>query len=755
VPVRSGSYEVELSRRTMQPCYWPSTCHRVLRGTWFAEKGAEWMPLREALADQLEQAYCSQVWLPAKGMVREQPDGRLAARIDLSAAVDPGLYALFYSSVDAWLVRDSSFAWLKKLGAGSAASPTRLRLRRGYQPPATPAALQKEADLEAEAVDDASATTPPTALLLVVHGIGQTLHGANIAQDAVTMRAALRTAERDAAVAEAAAAAAGVEGAVTDGHVVATAAAAASASGRGRIEVLPVQWRKTLTLEVDSLAAGLMPPGIPSLRQVLHSTAVEVLLYLTPMHRAAILSSLVTSLNSVYAKFMLRNPDFRGPVSIFAHSLGSIICWDVLCNQLPPAGGAIAPFGGSSGGGPGSPTAVPVASWNSSPVAIQQLDFEVDQFILAGSPLGCFLALRGVNQAAGRGLGTPGAAALMQCHPGIPPSPHGLPAVRRLYNLYHPYDPVAYRLEPLAYPAAALARHRPALAELAAGGKRLHIAAQQVGDSVSNAATRIGTSIANAFSFGRTKSPKAKEKRHQPLGAAPGKGTSAPPSPLKQSPPLPPGGAGGEALPISTGVEAGVEGDQTHPPAPAENAAPPTDPMDVDDAHGVPGPVFADEETGPGPEAEPPAGEASAALRALGHVAKIAGGPLSTEGGWATSGAGRLDFALQEASLESQYLAALGAHFLYWSSPDVALFVHRAVRGLDVLSGTALSGKAWAPAGADAVAAAFNEGVQAHVGQPIAVPVAAEGGVGAPLDERIAAGRQEMESSLQPAFAEG
>lgn len=50
-----------------------------------------------------------------------------------------------------------------------------------------------------------------------------------------------------------------------------------------------------------------------------------------------------------------------------------------------------------------------------------------------------------VDPGQGRGLGTPAAANLM---PGGGGGCDGLPAVARAYNLYHPYDPVAYR-----YPA--------------------------------------------------------------------------------------------------------------------------------------------------------------------------------------------------------------------------------------------------------------------------------------------------------------
>ncbi len=44
--VRSGAYEVDLPRRQLRPCYWPASRHRCLRGTWFVEKGGEWVPLK-------------------------------------------------------------------------------------------------------------------------------------------------------------------------------------------------------------------------------------------------------------------------------------------------------------------------------------------------------------------------------------------------------------------------------------------------------------------------------------------------------------------------------------------------------------------------------------------------------------------------------------------------------------------------------------------------------------------------------------
>lgn len=47
--VRSGQYEVDLLLRLMSPAYWPEAQHRVLRGTWFVEKGQDWVPLKETV----------------------------------------------------------------------------------------------------------------------------------------------------------------------------------------------------------------------------------------------------------------------------------------------------------------------------------------------------------------------------------------------------------------------------------------------------------------------------------------------------------------------------------------------------------------------------------------------------------------------------------------------------------------------------------------------------------------------------------
>lgn len=54
-----------------------------------------------------------------------------------------------------------------------------------------------------------------------------------------------------------------------------------------------------------------MPAGVRNLRRMFHATAVEVLLYLTPVHCQDMLDSLTTSLNATFTSFMNRNPGFE------------------------------------------------------------------------------------------------------------------------------------------------------------------------------------------------------------------------------------------------------------------------------------------------------------------------------------------------------------------------------------------------------------------------------------------------------------
>ncbi|ESO93104.1 hypothetical protein LOTGIDRAFT_232837 [Lottia gigantea] len=102
-------------------------------------------------------------------------------------------------------------------------------------------------------------------------------------------------------------------------------------------------------------------------------------------------------------------------------------------------------------------------------VQYPQLQFSPSALFALGSPIGVFLSVRGVEQ-----MG----------------EEFKLPTCPRFYNIFHPFDPVAYRLEPLVNPAASVIK--PFLLPHHKGRKRLHL---ELKESLS----RVGADLKNKF----------------------------------------------------------------------------------------------------------------------------------------------------------------------------------------------------------------------------------------------------------------
>ncbi|KAG9329625.1 hypothetical protein JZ751_003452 [Albula glossodonta] len=124
-------------------------------------------------------------------------------------------------------------------------------------------------------------------------------------------------------------------------------------------------------------------------------------------------ATVIMRANQVYGDFIksLEGATFSGQVCLIGDCVGGILGFDALCNSSQTA----------------------CESQNSSrrgSVASVQLDFEVSDFFLFGSPLGLVLALRKTV------IPVLDVAQLR-------------PACQQVYNLFHPADPSASRLEPL------------------------------------------------------------------------------------------------------------------------------------------------------------------------------------------------------------------------------------------------------------------------------------------------------------------
>lgn len=84
-------------------------------------------------------------------------------------------------------------------------------------------------------------------------------------------------------------------------------------------------------------------------------------------------------------------------------------------------------------------------------VQYPQLDFKVSKFFALGSPISMFLTIRGVENLS---------------------RDFQLPTCSAMFNIFHPYDPVAYRIEPLINPDI---KKKPVLIPHHKGRKRLHL----------------------------------------------------------------------------------------------------------------------------------------------------------------------------------------------------------------------------------------------------------------------------------------
>uniref|UniRef100_A0A8C7UKJ5 SEC23 interacting protein n=1 Tax=Oncorhynchus mykiss TaxID=8022 RepID=A0A8C7UKJ5_ONCMY len=101
-------------------------------------------------------------------------------------------------------------------------------------------------------------------------------------------------------------------------------------------------------------------------------------------------------------------------------------------------------------------------------VVYHTLDFEPVNFFALGSPLGMFLTVRGLKKIEEN---------------------YQLPTCKGFFNIYHPLDPVAYRIEPMILPDLDL---KPVLIPHHKGRKRLHL---ELKESLS----RMGSDLKHGF----------------------------------------------------------------------------------------------------------------------------------------------------------------------------------------------------------------------------------------------------------------
>ncbi|KAK4159322.1 phospholipase DDHD2 [Cladorrhinum sp. PSN259] len=251
--------------------------------------------------------------------------------------------------------------------------------------------------------------------------------------------------------------------------------------GNCRVQVLPVVWRHQLDFPKRKPKRGehdlgealneeedypsledITIEGLAFARSLISDLALDVLLYQSA-YREQIAEIVTKESNLIYKKFKERNPEFDGKVHIVGHSLGSAIMFDILCRQKEKAK--------LMNESPRNPLRFwPASQDRYEPKEPKELafDFEVEDFYCLGSPIGLFQMLKGRTISA-RNLpnAIPSESPLNpdymedpflsapsytdQCVSPITGHPFTVssPKISQLFNIFHPSDPIAYRLEPL------------------------------------------------------------------------------------------------------------------------------------------------------------------------------------------------------------------------------------------------------------------------------------------------------------------
>ncbi|XP_023256741.1 phospholipase DDHD1-like isoform X2 [Seriola lalandi dorsalis] len=417
VCVRGGLYEVDIKERECYPVYWKQQDHiSVMRGQWFID--GTWLPLEEEESDLIEHEHLNH--FRGQQMQDTFETDLVVRTVDSKDAIHSlklsRTHVDWHSVDEVYLYSDATTSKIartvtQKLGF-SKASSSGTRLHRGYVEEASP--------------EDRPPQT--THVVFVVHGIGQKMDQGRIIKNTGMLREGVRKMEEK--------------------HF--------SENNEEHVEFLPVEWRSKLALDGDTVDS-ITPDKVRGLRDLLNSSAMDIMYYNSPLYRDEITKGLTQELNRLYTLFCSRNPEFEergGKVSVVSHSLGCVITYDIMTgwdpvrfclqehhaveeeldlrwmsyeerhvldqlrltrNRLQELENQLLTLEASK------PTAPPA------------LKFKVENFFCMGSPLAVFLALRGIR---------PGTS----CH-----QDHILPTsiCSRLFNVFHPTDPVAYRLEPL------------------------------------------------------------------------------------------------------------------------------------------------------------------------------------------------------------------------------------------------------------------------------------------------------------------
>lgn len=243
--------------------------------------------------------------------------------------------------------------------------------------------------------------------------------------------------------------------------------------------------------------------------------------------------------NRILQLYRKRNPSFKGSVSLCGHSLGSAILFDILCHQTP-----------------GTTEYEQSVTAHTEDVSCQRdkeqsdLSFECEELFCLGSPIALFQMLKGKtisghsfsNEERPLGalevdLSSNALGSLQRPRPDAHnctardvtdnPTLISAPKCGDLYNIFHPSDPVSYRIEPLVSLAMASLKPQPLPSVKKSlwttSGESLSILRDRMGQSVgslwSNFTSGVASSLLNrSLGLNANGPPTVSDRSSEPVG---------------------------------------------------------------------------------------------------------------------------------------------------------------------------------------------------------------------------------------------
>ena len=167
------------------------------------------------------------------------------------------------------------------------------------------------------------------------------------------------------------------------------------------VHIKILDWKSSLNSNVkDSIEKATLRSN-PLERKMLNQIPTDLLFYLTPEHARVIISEVVMQANQCYERFKEAFPSVK--VSIIGHSLGSVILYDVISQNYERK------------------------LLENESREKYKLNFSCEQVFLIGSPLSIFQSINGQK------------VKLLDQEK----------LCKGFYNIFHPNDLLAYRVEPL------------------------------------------------------------------------------------------------------------------------------------------------------------------------------------------------------------------------------------------------------------------------------------------------------------------